>query len=422
MHILIIPPEEFVPINAPLSGIFQHDQAVALNKTGNTIGVISVTTSVALLPSLISLFRKITTRKIYYKVLEGKSFLNIAITIIRQLISGVTVEYTQLSGVNVLRIQCRCWNDSGAKGELSYFKHCIKRAAPLYKKKFGIPQLIHAHNVWLAGLSAMELSVLWKVPFGITEHSTFYARNLIPHSFYPELNRCYKASAFNLVVSLSLGELLKEQKLLSENYKYLPNMLDPLFEKKNPAFKNQTDSFVFLTIGELTQKKAQDVLLRSFSKSFKEMNSVHLIIGGAGDMDSALKQIVIDEGISSQVTFTGQLDRKQVLEHMRNCNVFVLPSLYETFGVVLIEAMAMGKPVIATKSGGPETFVNSENGLLISPGNEDELSNAMSMIYQKEKEYDTNAIRNDVLEHFGSEKIASSLTHIYTNAITSRNE
>ncbi len=422
MHILIIPPEEFVPINAPLSGIFQYDQALALNKMGYTTGVISVTTPVALMPSLISLIRKTTGRKVYYKVLEGKSFLNIVLTIIKQLISGVTVEYAQLSGVNVLRIQCKWWNDSGANGELGYFKHCIKRAAPIYKKKFGFPQIIHAHNGWLAGLSALELSVLWNVPFGITEHSTFYARNLIPHSFFPELNRCYTASAFNLVVSHSLGELLKEQKLLSENYMYLPNMLDPLFEQKNPVFKNQTDSFVFLTIGELTQKKAQDVLLRSFSNSFKEMSSVHLIIGGAGDMDSALKQIVIEEGISSQVTFTGQLDRKQVLEHMRNCNVFVLPSLYETFGVVLIEAMAVGKPVIATRSGGPETFVDSKNGLLISPGNYNELSNAMEMIYRKEKEFDATAIRNDVLRHFGSEKIASSLIRIYTNAITSRNE
>lgn len=422
MHILIIPPEEFTPAYAPLSGIFQYHQATALANNGVQTGVISVTKPVSILPGMISFFRKLTGRKVYYKVLEDKSILQIASIIIRQFISSVNVEYGQISGVNVLRIQCRWWNDSGAEGEFAYFKYCIQRAAPLYKKKFGIPQLIHAHNAWLAGSSALELSELWKIPFGITEHSTFYARNLIPHPFYPELNRCYNASAFNLVVSHSLGELLKKLKLLSDNYRYLPNMLDPLFEQATPVAKEETESFVFLTIGELTEKKAQDILLRSFSKSFKGNNHVQLRIGGSGDMVSVLKQIVIDEGISSQVTFTGVLDRKQVLDQMLNCNVFVLPSLHETFGVVLIEAMAVGKPVIATRSGGPETFVHAENGLLISPGNSNELSKAMEFFYRKERTFDSSAIRNEVLQHFGSKKVATSLINIYSKVIASAND
>jgi hypothetical protein len=187
LHILIIPPEEFVPTDEPLSGIFQYDQATALLRKGIQVGVISVTKPIALFPSLVSFFRKIIGKKVFYKILESKSIWQILGLIIKQFILSGNLKYEQLNGVNVIRIQCRWWNDFGAKGELSYFRHCIKRAAPLYKKKFGLPQLIHAHNVWLAGLSAMELSVLWKVPFGITEHSTFYARNLIPYSFYAEL-------------------------------------------------------------------------------------------------------------------------------------------------------------------------------------------------------------------------------------------
>jgi glycosyltransferase involved in cell wall biosynthesis len=422
MHILLIPPEEFVPENAPLSGIFQYDQAKALVAMGVNVGVISVTRPIAIRPAIISLVRKLIGKKVYYKVLEEKSSLHIALLIIRQLRSIALIDFQKNEGINVLRIQCRYWNDGLPADELRYFKYCIKTASRFYLQKTGKPQLIHAHNAWLAGLSAIELSHSWNIPFGITEHSTFYARNLIPQQFYPELQICYAASAFNFVVSDSLGNLLKELKLLEDNYVYLPNMLDPLFEKTEPCTDFGNEIFTFLTIGELTKKKSQDNLILAFSRTFKGNNAVQLIIGGEGDLDKKLRHLVIEEGISSQVLLTGRLSRREVLAQMCKCDVFVLPSLFETFGVVLIEAMAMGKPVIATKSGGPESFVNDTNGILIAPANIDALSEAMKLIYKGEKIFNPSTIRSFVLQNYSSDVIASKLINVYTKVTATSNE
>jgi glycosyltransferase involved in cell wall biosynthesis len=424
LHILIIPPEEFVPTDEPLSGIFQYDQATALLRKGIQIGVISVTKPIALFPSLVSFFRKIIGKKVFYKVLEGKSIWQILGLIVKQFISSENLTYEQLNGVNVIRIQCRCWNDTatGSQSELSYFHYCIRKAAICYENKYDVPDLIHAHNVWLAGLSAWELSVKWRIPFGITEHSTFFARNLIPVSFNSVLNKCYTASKFNLVVSESLGQLLKERNLLTDNYVYLPNMLDTLFEHVRPSEKHESGPFIFLTIGVLTEKKAQDILIRSFSKSFRGNDHVQLVVGGGGDMESVLKRIVMEEDLSTQVTFTGLLSRNQVLEQMQKCDVFVLPSQYETFGVVLIEAMALGKPVIATRSGGPETFVNDANGLLVTPGQIDELSAAMESFFKRDIILNENIIRNETIKKFSADTISSALIKIYDNLLNAKDE
>ena len=66
---------------------------------------------------------------------------------------------------------------------------------------------------------------------------------------------------------------------------------------------------------------------------------------------------------------------------MQACDVFVLPSRYETFGVVYIEAMACGKPVIAAASGGPDDFVTDENGILILNNNVESLQCALERVY-----------------------------------------
>jgi glycosyltransferase involved in cell wall biosynthesis len=98
---------------------------------------------------------------------------------------------------------------------------------------------------------------------------------------------------------------------------------------------------------------------------------------------------------------------------MQACDVFVLPSLVETFGVVVIEAMACGKPVIATTCGGPENFLLSEHGILVPPGDPEALASAMSLILSKLADYNPSSIRRYALTNFGSETFAENIIGIY---------
>ena len=106
---------------------------------------------------------------------------------------------------------------------------------------------------------------------------------------------------------------------------------------------------------------------------------------------------------------------------MQMCDCFVLPSRYETFGVVYIEAMACGKPVIAVANGGPDDFVHEFNGILIQPEQEEELVQALdemiTAIEKKDSTYQPERIAAYVEEKFSYRAIAEQLEKIYQNIV-----
>ena len=418
MHILIIPSEEFVPEYAKLSGIFQLDQALALRAKGIEVGVISVTDSIAIKTTLITVFRKLTFRKIFYKVLEENSVLSMLYILIKQILKVKSVIREVKDGIFIIRIQRRCWTDIAISDKMKYFNRCIATAIKIYIKEFGKPSLIHAHNAWFAGIAAMEIEQRDKIPYCITEHSTYYARELIPTKFNPLIRKVFKHSKQNIMVSTSLGQLLAKKELLDADYIDIPNILDPKFQLGIPnTATNENGRFTFLNIAELTEKKGHSFLIKAFANKFAKNNNVKLVIGGDGGMRRELQTLAESLNINDQVTFTGVLGRDEVLAQMYRCNVFVLPSLVETFGVVLIEAMACGKPVIATKCGGPEVFVNENNGILIEPGNVYQLAETMFEFYTAKRHYDQLLIREFALQNFGSDKVSDTLINVYKRII-----
>src|SRR5205823_4553609 len=105
--------------------------------------------------------------------------------------------------------------------------------------------------------------------------------------------------------------------------------------------------------------------------------------------------------------------RTQVVEVMRRCDVFVLPSRYETFGVVSLEALSCGKPVVATRCGGPESVVNDTNGLLVPPGDRDALGQALCRVAENLRHYDPARIRSGCIASFGRKAVVNRLAATY---------
>jgi glycosyltransferase involved in cell wall biosynthesis len=118
------------------------------------------------------------------------------------------------------------------------------------------------------------------------------------------------------------------------------------------------------------------------------------------------------------VIFLGKLSHENVKKEMMKCNVFVLSSLTETFGVVLIEALSCGKPVISTKSGGPDDIITRDNGILITVNDDQDLSKAMREIYDNYHLYNSNKIRQDCLNKYGSNAITDQLINLYNEVLT----
>ena len=102
---------------------------------------------------------------------------------------------------------------------------------------------------------------------------------------------------------------------------------------------------------------------------------------------------------------------------MNKCHAFVLPSRYETFGVVYIEALASGKPVIGTFNGGAEDIVTKDVGILVEVDNIKDLSDAMDYIRKNNKEYEADKLRKYCTEKFSSNVIVKKIINVYEEVI-----
>lgn len=416
LHILIVPPEEFIPPQSPVSAIFQFHQGLALHQLGHQVGVISVTPSLALKPLLVSLFRKITGKQTFYRQIKGASVLGIFIAIIKSLILPGASGSENINGLTVVRRRMFCWSDSTPKEELNYYKKVVESAFDIYIKKHGRPDIVHVHNAWLAGTASADLLRSVDIPFCLTEHSTYYARNIIPEEFFPLLRKVYSAAAARIAVSPSLMKMLIDLQLATD-IKFIPNILDPLFTEPLPDVEKDRGIFTFFNVAELTEKKGHSILLRAFASAFGGNKNIRLIIGGSGDLMDELKALCFSLKIDGQVQFTGMLDRESLRSKMILADVFVLPSLFETFGVVVIEAMSCGKPVIATSCGGPENILDESSGVLVAPGDIAALSNAMIDMQINAASYDAAIIRSKALDHYGPEVVAKSIEAVYADIL-----
>jgi len=297
----------------------------------------------------------------------------------------------------------------------------IKAGLAAFKKyvaKYGMPDVVHAHNAMYSGMLANAIKSIYKVPYVITEHSTWHARGLIKDKrLHKLLHRAYLKSDGVYAVSKPFCELLTS-KFSGVTFDYFPNVLDPFLEayKYNPV-KKSSDDFVFLNIAELHPKKNHKLLINAFAALKKESKYAHakLWLAGSGSEHDAIKAQIESLQLQEDVIMYGLLSRQKILESIQQADSIVLSSDYETFGVVLIEGMLFGKPVITTKCGGPESFVNEACGILIDTGNESQLTKAMAWQIDNSTSYNADVIRNYTLEQFGAASFLKKIKEIYPN-------
>ncbi len=136
-----------------------------------------------------------------------------------------------------------------------------------------------------------------------------------------------------------------------------------------------------LCVAAHNEKKGLDVLLRAFASIANLHRQLKLVLVGDGPLRKELQDLATSLELNGQVSFAGSRDRTDVAGFLHGCEVFVLPSRSEPFGIAIIEAMACGKPVVATKTGGiPEIIENGHDGLLVEPDNAAELADAIQRL------------------------------------------
>jgi len=177
------------------------------------------------------------------------------------------------------------------------------------------------------------------------------------------------------------------------------------------------ESKIITFVGRLTKSKGLEVLIRAFAQLVKEENAFLLIVGD-GPERSFITNLVVQKGLKDRVVFLGT--RTDVDRILRISDIFVLPSLYEGFPVVLLEAMAARKPVVATKVGAiPMIVKDGVNGVLVTPGEPQELSDNLVRLLRDKSlriELSENACRT-VREHYSWPVVAEKIYSEYLSLI-----
>lgn len=384
MHILIVStgyPTDYVP----LDGIFYRDQAEALAAEGNTVGFIAI--------NPISLRSIISQRKMSLGFSHFKE-------------KGV--ETYLYKYINIPKYPVYCVNQSLRRGAKMFEK---------YVAAHGLPDIIHLH-CYEAILLAMNIREKYNIPFVITEHSSRFMNNSLAPAVEKYAEMAFSESSYTISVSKKFAEILKEK--YNREFHYVPNIVDTAFYKPSETDKKKNE-FSFLSAGILNENKNHRLLINAFKLFLSSGRTAVLKIAGDGLQAEQLKLQVKELGIEDRVIFSGWISRTELAENMNHSSVFVLPSKKETFGVVLIEAMSCGLPVISTRSGGPESIITSAKTGVLCEDTEQSLFLAMQEVYDNFAAYDSGVIRQEVLENYSQHTVSKKLLAIYNTVLKKNN-
>jgi len=295
-----------------------------------------------------------------------------------------------------------------------------KRLFSRYEKEFGKPDLILTHSVTWAGYAAALIKEAYGIPFLVVEHRSFFvwsteqARHMVKPYYLPFFEKAYGSCSKLVLVSGSLKTGLKElMPWIEEKTMVIPNMIrEDMFLP--PKAARSADPFVFVWAGRLEHVKGLDVLIKAVHLLRKKgRGSFSIRLAGKGSQKQNLEQMAAELGVSDCVHFLGRLSREEMQREMQQANCFVLPTRYEAFGAVLIEAMATGLPVIATRSGGPDHIVNELNGLLVDVENAEQLAEAMDRMIIKFNNYSASELRSQTLDLYGQTSVMKQYNELF---------
>lgn len=297
----------------------------------------------------------------------------------------------------------------------NWVKQAIK-LADKYIKKYGVPDIIQAHSTLWGGYAAMILSKKYNIPYIVTEHCSDYILTEVDEWKKEEMIKVFKNSSKVLAVSSDFAERLKVY-LGETSIEVIHNSVDTEFFRLKKDVKKE--NFEILNVGFLNKNKGVDTLIRAFGKAFHDIPNIRLKIGSNGKELENLKKICKELHIEDKVIFLGGIDRQEVRDNMMYSDLFVLSSRFETFGVVLIEALATGTPIIATKCGGPQDIVTEKVGKLVDVDDIDGLAKTLEFMYQNYDCYNKKEIREYCCEKFSNKVIGENTLKIYNDIIKS---
>ena len=382
LHILFVPswyPSE----DAPLLGTFFREQAEMFVEAGHKAGVLHAR----------------------FHDLPSKGWLN-----------GPShgVRITEENGLTVVRAAQRLRQPGPFQRIPMFYRASVRQRQKLALKMYdsyieanGKPDIIHAKCTMWGAVLAHAIAQRENIPWITTVGASIFARGIAGPRECKTASVTLAAANRLLSVSNSLADDL--ERILGiprESFTLMPNMIDvakfPLTEPRDTG-----EEFHWGYMANMVADKGHDTLLHAFST----LSTGKLSLAGDGPHRARLELLCSKLEITDRVTFVGALPRGEVASFFQDIDGFVHPSRYETFGIVLVEALASGRPVVATRCGGPNDIVREQDGLLVEVDNPDDLAAAMQEVVSGE--WDGVEMHAGIVERYSKAAIRDQLLAIY---------
>lgn len=370
MNVLLLP--SWYPTESnPLSGSFFAEQAAALGRYGHAVSVISTHMD------------NLSGVRVEKQVLPGRT--EYAIHYKPQRFIGY---------FRVLRAMCR-----------------ILRTELCGENR---PDIIHVHSFGRAKY-ARTLRFLFGIPYVVTEHASCFQSGSLSGRGLFEAKRAFSCADGVIAVSPGLCETIRPL-CGGKEIAVIPNLVnEDFFDRTRQTIPERP--FRFISVGWLNRNKGMDVLLKAFQSLADSGADVHLTICGGGAEEEALKAQAGELLAAGRVEFTGSLPRQEVGRRLSESHAFVLASRVETFGVVFVEAMACGLPIVMTKTSAWEMLAVPETGLAVPVDDAAALAGAMRQLMEHYADYDAETIRRYCRDHFSETAICRRLTEFYEEVL-----
>jgi glycosyltransferase involved in cell wall biosynthesis len=398
MNVLFIP--SWYPHRCwPLEGIFLHDQAVA-------VGELQPEWRVG-----ISLWGQGTRHvSIAHLRKSPRCLLDALLTHRRS-------EHELRANVVEFTTPALSWNERFLHGNRRAVLSANRRNLQGAIRRFGSIEVLHAHVSYPAGWVAMRLSAETGIPFVVTEHMGPFPLPVYERAdgaLAPFIREPLERAHARIAVSPALCARIEGFGI--PRPEYVPNVVDERLYA--PGLRPDGGSFTFFTLCQMETVKGIADLLEAIRLLLKKLptaqgDRIRFRLGGTGSQFHAFQAQARRLGLEERIAWLGFLPRDDARREYRQCDCFVLPSRHESFGIVLVEASAFGKPVIATRSGGPEAIVTPETGLLVDVGQPAALAGAMLAMIEGARTYDPHLMRERFMRRFSRAAVVGRLEEIY---------
>ena len=334
------------------------------------------------------------------------------------------------------RVERNCWNGGvevfhprlivgpgyslyGAEWVLYYA--AIRRLISQIRRRFPF-DLIHAHFTYPDGVAAVRLGRRYAVPVIITEHVPWHVWTDKYARVRRRMIRAACHCTYHVSVSESVRRSVEQVTGVRRNSVVIPNGVDGSIFTRSVNGRRATPGQI-LFAGAVRPIKGVDVLLKALRLLVDRGADAKLVLVGEAyygayrQEEIRLGQMVSSLDLNDRVRFVGKQTPRELVVHMQESAVLVLPSRAESFGVVLVEALACGTPVVATRCGGPEEIVNEQVGVLVPPEDPEALAQGIRHVLDHRTDYDPARLRAHALENFGLDSVGRRIEDLYNRAL-----